>query len=286
MVRLPIVAGMFYEADKDKLLQQIKESFLSRFGPGEMPRKILDKRIIGSISPHAGYAYSGACASFGFKNIAESEKPDLFILLGLSHQGYTSCVSLEDWQTPLGLAKNDREFTKSLIKNTNLTDDEEAHSREHSIEVQIPFLQYLYEDIRIVPVIVSQDRDCKELAKSIVKTIKDSGKNVCIIASSDFTHYGVNYGFIPFRDNISENLKKLDMQAMRFIQNLDSEGFLGFIRETGATICGMYPISVLIECSILLRAKNPRILEYYNSGEISGNYSSVVGYASIIIEKE
>ena len=144
MVRKPIVAGTFYEAEEEALNEQIKNCFLSKFGPGRLPeikKEKKEKAVLGIIVPHAGYVYSGACAAYAYKEIAESASPDLFVIIGLSHSGYSSCISLEDWETPLGIARNDKDFGRSLIK-TGLKQNETAHSQEHSIEVQLPFLQF------------------------------------------------------------------------------------------------------------------------------------------------
>lgn len=285
MIRKPVVAGMFYESDKELLKKQIEGCFYSRFGPGDLPKDKPDKQILGIISPHAGYIYSGMCAAHGYKELAECRKPDVFILLGLSHQGYGSCVSLEDWETPLGIAKNDKEFGKELMTNTGLKQDENAHSQEHSIEVQIPFLQYIFkENLKILPIIISKDRNYEQLAKQIVRTIKDSKKEVCIIASSDFTHYGINYGYVPFRDNVKRNIYDLDNNAIKQIKSMDAYKFLNYADETGATICGKYPVALLIELCRLMNKGKVKLLKYYTSADIINDYSSAVGYASIIIE--
>lgn len=288
MVRKPIVSGSFYEKDKEALIEQIKGCFLSSFGPGSLPKINKDtegKRVFGAICPHAGLTFSGPCAAYSYKRIAENGKFDAFIILGLSHQGYRSCVSLDNWETPLGIAENDTHFGKEIIKNCNLDLNEKAHQSEHSIEVQIPFLQYiLKEDIKIVPIIVSGDINYPKIAQGIINTIKDSKKKVCIIASSDFTHYGINYGYYPFNNNIKERMYGLDKRAIGHIKNLDSEKFLGYIEDTGATICGKHPISLLLQASKLMGKKDVELLRYYTSGDVVGDYTSAVGYASIIIE--
>jgi len=285
MVRKPIVAGTFYESEKEALQEQIKECFLSEFGPGKLPEGKKERDILGVIAPHAGYAFSGACAAYAYKEIAESRWPEVFILLGLSHSGYGSCISLEDWETPLGIAENDKDFGKALIKNTGLKQDETAHSQEHSIEVQVPFLQFINKDnLKIVPVIVSPDIPYEELGKNIAKTVNESGKKACIIASSDFTHYGINYGYFPFKDNVKENLYELDNGALKHIKNLDARRFLSYTEETGATICGKFPVAVMMEACKVLGGKHAKLLKYCTSGEITKDYSSVVGYGSIVVE--
>ena len=288
MVRQPIVAGQFYESDKKKLENQINDCFLHEFGPKKLPDGTRNKRIIGAISPHAGYFFSGAGAAFSFKEIGESKFPETYIMLGLSHQGYRSCVSLEDWETPLGIIKVDKEFGEKIIKNSSLKVNEAAHRQEHSIEVQLPFLQFVTKQqenkVRISPIMVSPDVSYSDIALGIKKTIDELKRTVCIIASSDFTHYGINYGYVPFSKNIKENMYALDKKAIDFIIKMDASGFLDYTEETGATICGAYAIAVLIEICKSVGKKKTKLLKYYTSGDVVDDYSSAVGYASIIVE--
>ncbi|MDP7180638.1 MAG: AmmeMemoRadiSam system protein B [Candidatus Woesearchaeota archaeon] len=287
-IRKPIVAGQFYESSPTELDKQLNNCFTSKFGPGDLPLKKRTKETIGVIAPHAGYEFSGPCAAWAYKEIAESKFPDTFILLGLSHSGYPSCVSLNDWETPFGIVENDKEFGNALINSSNIPQNEEAHKSEHSIEVQLPFLQFISKDnpnkLKISPIIVSPDINPGDIAKSIHNTIKTLNKQVIVIASSDFTHFGEHYNYNPFKENIKENLYKLDKTAIDQIINLNSYRFLDHIQQTGATICGKYPIAAIIELSNLLNAKKARLLHYYTSGDIINNYSSAVGYGAISIE--
>jgi hypothetical protein len=285
MPRKPIVAGQFYEDSFDKLDRQITQSFESDFGPATTPNRRENKDIFGIISPHAGYAFSGPCAAWGFKEIAESEFPDTYIILGLGHSGQSSSVSLQDWETPIGLVKNDTILSQKII-DKGIPNDEKAHSTEHSIEVQLPFLQFASKDnlnnLNIVPIIVSEDY--KEIAKIIKQALEETNTKACFIASSDFTHYGFNYGFMPFMRDVKENLYNLDRLAIEEIKKLSSESFLDYIKETNATICGKYPISCLIELANLYQKNKVQLLRYYTSGDIVDDYSNAVGYASIMIK--
>lgn len=286
MARQPKAAGSFYSYDKNSLTRQIKECFLSRLGPGKLPGKGMGSEVIGAVAPHAGYLYSGPCAAHTYKHISDSKKPDVYILLGLSHAGNKSSISLDDWQTPLGIAKTDRAFGEALISNTGIRQDESSHKDEHSIEVQLPFLQFIHKEAVILPLIASNDMPYRVIASGIAKTINETGKKACIIASSDFTHFGRNYGFFPFRDNIRENLYRLDEGAIKHALRLDAEGFLGYIQKTGATICGMQPVAVMLEACRALGCSKAKLIKYYTSADVTRSYESSVGYASIIAEKE
>jgi AmmeMemoRadiSam system protein B len=286
-MRQPIVDGQFYEANPKALIKQIESCFKDNLGPGSLPsKKSRKKNIIGVICPHAGYMFSGNCQAFSYKELAEAKAPELYILFGLSHNGFESCISIEDWKTPLGVLKNDREFGDLLSKISGLPIDELPHQNEHSIEVQLPFLQFVNKEknFKILPIIISPDINLKEFAKNLKKVIDQTNKTAILIASSDFIHYGYNYGFAPFKDNIKENMCRLDSGAIEKIKNMDSEGFLSYIKKTGATICGQYPVAALIEAAKLLGAKKAELLKYYTSAEISGDYSNSVGYASVIIK--
>jgi len=284
MTRNPVVAGQFYPPGFDELDKQLNECFYSKFGPGDLPVKKRTKETVGIISPHAGYMFSGPCATSAYKEVAESKFPETFIMLGLSHSGFGTCLSLEDWKTPLGIVKNDKELQKAI----GLPVDEEAHSSEHSIEVQIPFLQFANKDrlndIRIAPIIASPDMRFKEIADTIFDAINKTERKVMIITSSDFTHYGLNYGYLPFKEDVKENMYSLDKGAIKLIESLDPDKFLDYAGETRATICGKFPIAVSLELCKKLGAKKASLLRYYTSGDVVNDYSNAVGYASIKIK--
>lgn len=287
-IRKPIVAGQFYESDFNSLNKQIIECFESKKGPGALPINKRKDRVLGAVVPHAGYFFSGPCAAWSYKEIAESEFPDLFVVIGPNHSGLgrTSTI-LDDWETPFGVIKADKEFGKKLISNSCIVEDSLAHLHEHSIEVQIPFLQFVskdhLKDLRFIPITVGFDCNVSEIASGIKKTIQESGKKVCIIASSDFTHYGFSYGYVPFSTDVKENMQKLDNGAISFIKALDSRGFLEYVNKKQATICGAVPIAVLTEL-MKDKAKKVNLMQYYTSADIMGDYNNAVGYASIVFK--
>lgn len=284
MTRKPAVAGQFYEADKAKLQEQVKQCFLHNLGPGSLPQKATQEEIISAIVPHAGLMFSGMCAAHVYKRIAESRKPDLFILIGPNHSGMgrTSILS-EDFETPLGVARVDKEFAGSLLQNCNIMNDGRAHAFEHSLEVQLPFLQFIYEDFKFVPVLVSSQMYLEELAKGLKKTIGESKKNVCIIVSSDFTHYGPNYGYTPFKSDAQGKIKDMDQEAISIISSGNAQKFISFLKETSATICGYLPILLMLQS---ISFSNAELLKYYTSTEVMGESQNSVSYAGIIFKKD
>ncbi|RMF05340.1 AmmeMemoRadiSam system protein B, partial [Candidatus Woesearchaeota archaeon] len=278
--REPIVAGQFYPASFGELDRQIKECFEEHpLGPGAEPGKRKD-RVKGVIAPHAGYAFSGPCAAWSYKAIAESEFPDAYLIIGLNHNGLESGFSSQDWATPFGIVKNHKPLTEALSEATGIGINNRIHAIEHSIEVQLPFLQYASRDnlaaLRIVPLMIGSRIDFAETARRINETAERLKKRIVVIASSDFTHYGPAYGYVPFVTDIKHNMEKLDKGAVKFIADLDSRGFLEYIDQTGATICGRHPIALLIE---LLKEKTDKVLfeMYYTSGDVMGDYSNAVG---------
>lgn len=282
-------AGQFYPGNFGELDKAIKNSFLSKLGPGEMPVKRRKKNIYGIIAPHAGYQFSGACAAWAYKEIGESKLPDVYVILGPNHTGigsdFSTCL-FSDWETPFGVVDINKSFGTSLINKFKLLKNElEPEMYEHCIEVQLPFLQHVNkEDMRnisFIPVLVRSE-NYEDLCK-LGDAIADTDLNVCIVCSSDFTHYGRDYGFMPFAFSKKENLYALDGKALDFIKKMDSKGFFEYSKKT--TICGASAIVVCIEACKNFGIKKGNLLQYYTSGDVLKDYNNAVGYASFAFEK-
>jgi len=283
-------AGQFYEKNEQELDKQITEMFEGKNGPGALPINKRTKNISAVIAPHAGYQFSGACAAWAYKEIAESEFADVYIIIGPNHSGSGNFVSMAGYETPFGLARVDQEFTKALLeKNTDLTVNEQAHEGEHSIEVQIPILQFATKDkmheLKIVPIILSSI-DYNKLALDLKETILESAKKVMIIVSSDFTHYGHNYHYIPFSTDVKKGIYAMDRKAIDYIEKLDADNLLGYIDELQGTICGAFPIAVLLKS---LKKAKVELLQYYTSADLESDtlpegkqYKNSVSYAAIV----
>lgn len=294
MIREPAVAGQFYESDPNKLKDKIKKCFLGKLGPKKLPGKI-NKKLNAAIVPHAGYDYSGQCAAHAYQAIAEAEKPDTIVILGPSHTGMGSSVAVYpegEWKTPLGNVPVDSEFVEHLLKHSNFASaDEIAHRNEHSIEVQLPFLQYTFKDFKIVPITMKGIKILQE-ANDLVEAILTAGyelkRKVLVIASSDFTHYGTSYSYAPFKGTpaqIKSNVAELDKKAIKFIENLKEVELLKHIVKNNATICGYAPITVAIIFARSMKSKSGKLLKYYSSADITKDSRNFVGYASIIFDK-
>jgi MEMO1 family protein len=283
-MRKPVVAGQFYEENKELLIKQIEECFKKGNG---FPKPLKNSDVIGAIMPHAGYFFSGKAAALAVKEIAETNI-DTFIILGVNHTGIGgNSTTKDDFQTPLGIAKINEELQKILIENCKLEINKEAHNMEHSIEVIIPLLQYVVKKFTFVPIIVSGN--VKDLGNSLKKALeayeKKFKKKICVIASSDMTHFGISYGYMPFHENIKEKMYKLDNDAIKFILEKNPSGFLNYIGETKATICGRNTISTLLYCLEKEKSIKAELLDYYTSADVMGDYRTAVGYAAIVFKK-
>jgi len=280
-MRNSVFAGQFYEGTKEELKVQLKNCFLSDFGPKTLPDgKQTGNLVEAAIVPHAGYMFSGPCAAHAYNEICKCNY-DVFLIIAPNHTGFgRTSILLEDFETPLGVAKVDKEFGKLLIDSCKISDNSSAHLHEHSVEVQIPFLQFIYDnDFKFVPLIISSPANLDSISDGIKKAIEQSEKKVCLIASSDFTHQGENYGYVPFSEDIQENIAKLDQGAIELIQKGDAIKFREYMKQTGATICGYLPIYVLLNT---VNSTKVECLKYYTSADIVGDYKNSVSYASII----
>ncbi|OQX83666.1 MAG: hypothetical protein B6D53_01890 [Candidatus Omnitrophica bacterium 4484_49] len=245
-----------------------------------------DFKPLGLIVPHAGYVYSGQTASYGYKLLLGKNIKRVFIL-GPSHRAYIEKAILTDYdsmQTPLGNVPIDKQVIDELLQEKELFQvDNRVQLYEHSVQIQVPFLQASLKNFILIPIVVG-DLD-EEKIKRIAKVLKRYlDEETLFIASSDFTHYGYNYGYIPFRDNVEENLKKLDLTACKYIKNLDSKGFLSYVQKTGITICGYVPIAILL--NLLPKDCKCEILKYDTSGRILNDFSNSVSYISIAFYRE
>jgi AmmeMemoRadiSam system protein B len=236
------------------------------------------RQIVGLICPHAGYIYSGPIAAHSFYELAIDGKPDTVVLLGPNHTGYGSGLSLMRegvWQTPLGEIQVDSATADAILHETSIVDvDPLAHQFEHSLEVQLPFLQFLYgNDFKIVPIcFLMQDYDSAvEVGRALVEVL--DATNSVVIASSDMTHY-----------EPAEVAKTKDQAALQAVLDLDAKGFYQTVEAQNITACGYAPITALVTYAVGVNAK-AQLLSYHNSGDITGDHSSVVGYAAVSFRK-
>jgi len=279
-IRRPCQAGGFYAGTAESLKTQIENCFLHEFGPGKIPEIVEGRRqMIGFVCPHAGYMFSGAVAAHAYYKLALDGKPDVVFLFGPNHGGYGSGLAVMNdgfWRTPLGDVEIDSESANHVVRESGIVDvDDSAHRIEHSIEVQLPFLQYLYgSKFKIVPIcFLMQDlSSAREVGEAVAKVL--AGKNGVIIASSDMTHY-----------EPQESAKRKDRMVLEAVEAMDESKLYSVIEAHRISACGYGPIAALIAAAKMLGAKEAKLLCYKTSGDVIGDYSSVVGYAAVCFKK-
>jgi AmmeMemoRadiSam system protein B len=280
-VRRPCQAGAFYAGTRESLRKQIEQCFSHELGPRKIPEVAGNgpRQVVGLICPHAGYMFSGPIAAHAYYELAIDGRPEVAILFGPNHTGRGSALAVMNegvWRTPLGDIEVDSAVADQIMRISGIVDvNDSAHNLEHSIEVQLPFLQYLYDSkFKIVPIcFLMQDlSSAREVGKAVGKVL--AGKNAVVIASSDMTHY-----------ESQERAERKDRMALEAIEAMDEAKFYSTIEAQNITACGYGPIAALITASRALGAKEAKLLCYKTSGDIVGDYSSVVGYAAVCFRK-
>lgn len=275
------LAGTWYPADAETLTKQLQGFFQK----ADVKPK---DNVIALILPHAGYRYSGQTAACGLK--ATNKKYKRVVVIGPAHhvlmQEVLSVPRVTHYETPLGQIPLDVEFIDKLLKFSMFQNVPHAFKYENSIEMELPLLQYRLQTFKLVPIAAGYCSP-QTIAKTgkILKSLIDS--ETLVVASSDFTHYGRYFHYVPFTEgsrkagsqNIPEQIKNLDMGGYEHIKNLDYKGFLQYCRKTGATICGRVPIAILL--SMLDKTTGAELIKYTTSGELEGNFTRSISYLSI-----
>ena len=266
MTRYPSVAGMFYPGDGEVLRTEV----------GELIKDAENKiKVIGLISPHAGYVYSGGCAGSGFGKVII---PGRVIILGVNHRGSGHVMAVdghEKWNTPLGDIDIDEELREKLTGNSSVFGiDTIASEEEHSLEVQVPFIQILNPSAKILPITIgTYDREMmKQGGIELGKIIKESSDDILIIASTDMSHY-----------ISADNAKALDYLAIAKIIELDPDGLFDTVHSKRISMCGVSPTYIMMTAAKELGGTKGEVIEYTNSGYVSGDFDQVVGYLSACI---
>ncbi|HPD60728.1 MAG TPA: AmmeMemoRadiSam system protein B, partial [Thermodesulfobacteriota bacterium] len=277
-IRPSPLAGSWYPADPQELKALVKK-YLDYTQSPEIREK-----IAALISPHAGYQFSGQAAACGFATLRGKDF-DRVIIIGPSHRAWFRgiCVSSFDfYETPLGRVPVAKKVSEELSSQKLFLFDPEAEGQEHSLEMQIPFLQVVLKNFTIIPLMVGElgENDFVEAAKFLKPYVTDK---TLVVVSSDFTHYGERFGYLPFTEDIKNNLKKLDLGAVDMILKKDFTGYQKYLQRTGATICGRNGIGILLP--LLPSDAQGALLAYYTSGDVLNDYSSTVSYVSIVFKK-
>jgi len=267
MIRKPYVAGQFYPSGRERL----RETIAALIDPQSSPPK-----AIALVSPHAGYVYSGAVAGAVFSS---AKIPETCVILGPSHRGIDRLFAIQIrgiWSTPLGESPVEESLAARIAAATDLVEENAAaHLAEHSLEVQLPFIQYFRPGAAIVPILVSAEaryEDLVSLGQALAEAIRQDGREILIVASTDMSHY------------VSQRTaEKKDMSAIRRVLALDPAGLFETVIAEGISMCGFQPTTAALVAGRGLGASKAEVIRYQTSGEASGDYAQVVGYAGIRI---
>lgn len=282
IIRNSAAAGQFYPRSSGDI-----ESKIQKFSRRADVKK---RDILGGVVPHAGYMYCGKTQAHVYESILEDT--NTFVILGPNHtnQGTSEAIMTAGmWKTPLGSARIDKDLADSILENSDyLEDDYTAHNQEHSIEVQIPWLQEKFGDFNFVPISMSEHdlERGRDIGKAIRKAKDETSTNFVVLASSDFTHFGTSYGYRPVTGGIGKKLdyiEKVDKEAASAIEKLSPETFVDTVNKYDTTICGIGPITALLYYLEDL-SEGGELLDYSTSYEVSKNEDSIVGYCGMIIE--
>ena len=267
MIRPPAVAGQFYESSPSGLSAQVEDC---------IETGVEKESATGLISPHAGLMYSGRVAGAVYSRI---KIPHTFILIGPNHTGFGSPFSIMssgEWQIPTGKLKIDDNFAKRLKQHCNIIkEDSLAHQMEHSIEVQLPFILHFSSDVNIVPItVITASLDtCRLVGEALADVIENLDYTVTIIASSDMTHFETDSA-----------AREKDKKAIDMITAMDPEGLYNTVRDEGISMCGVIPATMMLFAAKKMGAGESTLVKYMTSGEVSGDYNYVVGYAGVIVK--
>lgn len=280
-MRQPVAVG-FYPQESDQLRRKIKQYFSQI--------NVLNFKARGIIVPHAGYPYSGETASYAYKAISKAEigadeNSDYkrVVLLGTNHSGLGRNISIskQSWKTPLGEVNTDQKYIEQICDQTSAVVDESAHQKEHSIEVQLPFLQHIFSenDLKIVPISIKSNITQKERRE--LGEFLNNPSNL-LIASSDLIHYGANYRYMPADDGV-EFVKKKDIEFINSVKSYNIEKVVKIGEET--TICGYQPISIMLN-SLKDNDLKFKLLKHTTSYEKTQDEQNIVGYCSAAFLQE
>lgn len=266
MIRQPAVAGQFYTDDPSRLQAELRRL---------TPVAAVKRRVTGIVAPHAGYLYSGEVAGTIYGSI---EIPRTVLILGPNHHGFGAAAALYpdgEWLTPLGTVPVAGRLSALVKECTPLVEfDLSAHRFEHSLEVQIPFLQNLRDDLQIVPICLGfgDFERCRQVGEGVARAIRAFGEEVLIVASSDMTHY-----------ESADAARMKDELALERVCALDPEGLVKVCRSKGITMCGVIPTAVMLVAAKLLGAERGEVVRYGTSGDVTGDDRQVVAYAAVAV---
>jgi len=275
-----VVAGSFYEGEPKALRRQLEQCFVGPGGPGQIPQAATGRaeKTVALVSPHAGYVYSGACAAHGYAAAAKLGSFECVVVVGPNHSGVGPAVGVypgDGFATPLGVVEAAKEVGRVLAAACSEAElDEWTHSREHSLEVQLPFLQFLWGE-QVPPLAAAAMTDqsiatATSLGNAIAEAIGE--RKALLIASTDLSHF-----------HRQEQAERLDKSCLQPVLRMDPGGLVRLVEGRGISMCGYGPVAAVLTAAKALGLQQAELLQYTNSGEVTGDRYRVVGYASVIV---
>ncbi|MBN1175042.1 AmmeMemoRadiSam system protein B [Candidatus Woesearchaeota archaeon] len=288
-MRNPIANKTHYPNGITLLDKKFEDLFEGPRGPGSLPLKKSfeenTKPVKAIIVPHAPYDLAGSAMAWGYKSLAEEGiDSNLYIIFAQSQTSQEEGVTMQTFQTPYGEVRTDQTFIRSLMEKGHLKANDRLHEEESTIEIQLPFLQYInkfsMEKVKIVPIIVNSQTDFGELAVDIKETLVEQGKEATFIFVSNLTSYGRNFKYVPFTEQIPENIAHVDKQFIQAIQETNKDKFELALKDTLAPISGYYALLMFFS---ICKGDEVLLEQNYLSGDINNNYLTTVSYASFVV---
>lgn len=289
-MRQAIATKKYYPNGSSLLDKEFEKLFTQhKKGPGALPAKKLVHEgdpIKALIVSHAPYTVAGACMAWAYKALIEQKQDsDLYIIIAQAQNSTESGTTMETFQTPYGEVRVDQEFTRELVKKGNAQLNNSVHASETLIEIQLPFLQFVnkgrMEKIKIVPILVNADTNIAALSIDLKETLLEQHKKATYIFVSNFTSYGRGFRYVPFTEDIPKNIAEIDKQLFTALETYDKKTFFEVVEQTMVPISGYSALELFFK---LFQAKKITLEQYYLSGDITGDYSNSVSYASIILK--
>ncbi|MFA6073083.1 MAG: AmmeMemoRadiSam system protein B [Candidatus Woesearchaeota archaeon] len=280
------LSGLYYHSIAMNLDKQIEEAFTGKKGPGELPVKFSGKQediIKGIIVPMQQYDLSGYCAAWAYKALAESEIPDVVIIVGQSKSD--SGITLESWETPYGIVRVDQALARALISKGTVSENNELFDEDEQIESQLPLLQFIFkgnlENLKILPLLVSQDVQMKKLAVDIKESLLELGKKAVVIVPTNFTKYGSAHNYIPFSQDANKKVYELDKGAIDLISEDKPVEFLQYVDEHAMNIENFLGITFAL---LLMKPKKVLLEQYYTTADLTDDHKNFISFAGIVLK--
>jgi AmmeMemoRadiSam system protein B len=280
------LSGLYYHAVPMNLDKQLEEAFTGKKGPGELPVKFSGKPediIKGIIVPRYNYDLSGYCAAWAYKALAESEIPDVVIIVGQVKEG--SGLTMESWETPYGIVRVDQALARALISKGTISENNDLFDGDEQIESQLPFLQFIFksnkESLKILPILVSHDVQMKKLAVDIKEVLLELGKTAVVIAPTNFTYYGSEYSYVPFSQEPNKKVYELDKGAIDLISEDKPVEFLQYVDEH---VMNMENFLGIVFALLLMKPKKVLLEQYYTTADLNDDHKNFVSFAGIVLK--